>query len=85
MPELRAAAVYRDAKIAVVAVESVAVGRRSHDGGGYLVGILEPLALVVRGPGGDTAIDLDGEPLDCAALLERVHGLDALLGGTRRG
>lgn len=84
MAELRAAAVYRDAKTAIVAVESFGIGRRSNGRGACLVATLEPVALVIRGSAGDRAVDLDGEPLHCEALFARVHGLEALLAGMRR-
>ncbi len=85
MAALRARPVYRDAGVAVVAVESVRVTTRLTPRSGYLAGALTPLALVVRDGRGVTALDMEARQMDFGALCRRVADLEALVGSPGDG
>ena len=76
---LRASTVYRDGPLTVLAVESAESSARRGYGHWYVSGVMNPVAIVVCGPGERYAVDPNGQPLDLDELRRDVADLDVIL------
>jgi hypothetical protein len=76
---LRTSTVYRDGPLTVLAVASAESSARRGYSHWYVSGVMNPVAIVVCGPGEPYAVDTAGNPLDIDQLRRDVADLDALL------
>ena len=80
MRAIRVRPVHAGQRFVLIAIESVeSHGHRSH-GGCRFSALVEPVALVVCGPGPARALDMHGNPVEMEALRRDVPALDSALG-----
>ena len=61
---IRSRTIYSDAALTVRVVESVETWRSQSTGRCGLTGRIEPVAVIVRAPDGEYALDIDAQPID---------------------
>lgn len=79
MATMRARRVYGDSTLTLVTIESIDVGRVRTTNLCQVYGKSEPVAVVVSGPDGQYALDVEGKPVDLDRLRQDVAGLDAVI------
>lgn len=70
MNTLRTTEIFNDSSIKLVAVESVNVWHNKTNAGVRLFGSIEPLVIVVYGPGGTYALDMAAKTVDLEQLSQ---------------
>lgn len=68
-----------DPTLTLVIVESVEMQTTSTTIGGFMLGNIEPIAVVVRHREGITALDMQAKPVSVQNLRRDTPGLDAAL------
>ncbi len=79
MERLRTCEIYRDDKVTVFGVESVASQYGKSAAAYQLYGKVEPVAVLVCTAGGISALDMLAEPIALESLRETVPDLDGIL------
>ena len=77
---LRSRLIYRDAALTVHVVESVETWHSQTSTQCHVVGKIEPLAVVVCGPEGEHAVDINAQPIDrdcLTRMLASAHPANA--------
>jgi hypothetical protein len=77
MREIRARAFAESASRKLIAVELVETRRAAMSQGWQFFASLKPVAIVVCGPSGTLALDLEAKPVDLDKLREESPSLDA--------
>ena len=81
---LRASIAYRDGALTLIAVESAESYARREQAHWQVGGIVKPIAVVVCGPGGAYALDMEAKPVDLETLRQEVPALDAAISSGNR-
>lgn len=68
MARLRARTIFSDQRLTVTAVESLEFRTDKTSQKGFVIGKLEPIAVIVREPDKTYAIGMDAQPVDIARL-----------------
>ena len=68
MADVRARTVFSDHEITVTAVESVEFQTNRSNRRRFAIGILQPVAVIVREPGKTYALDMAAQPVDIEGL-----------------
>jgi hypothetical protein len=68
MARLRTRTVFSDERLSVTAVESLEFRADRTSQKGYVIGNLEPIAIIVREPDKTYAIGMDAQPVDVDQL-----------------
>ena len=78
MAALRAREIINQPMLKLIAVESIDLGPRKTQIGWHCFAKMEPVAVIVCGPDGTYALDVDAQPADVERLRRDVPGLDAM-------
>lgn len=84
MQTLRASEIFRNARLMLVAVQSVEFRHGCANTGCQVFGSIEPIAVVVCGLDAIYALDMKAKPIPLEQLSADVPGLDALLTAFRQ-
>lgn len=79
MQTLRLCEVYSDNRYTLYAVESIETTRHKSKAGGSWYGNIKPTTIIVRGPDGVHAMDMDSRPVDPEPLKESIPELGKVL------
>lgn len=79
MTRLRAREIYNVPALRLIAVESVRCWSNKADYGCQIAGGIETLALIVCGPAGAYALDMDAAPADLGQLKDEIPGLEKII------
>ena len=75
---LRTREVYKDSTRTLIAVESVDFQHNTTNTGGHFIGNINPIAVIVHGPEGKYALDMEANPANMDQLREELPELDFL-------
>ncbi len=79
MRTLRTSEIFNDSRFTLIAVESVEYRHSKTNTVCELHGNIEPIAVVVHGPDGTYALDMESKPADFDQLRQDIPGLDAIV------
>ena len=79
MQTQRLCEIFSDNHYTLYAVESIETTRNKSKAGSSWYGSIKPTVIIVRGPDGTYALDIDARPLDPATLKENFPVLENLL------
>lgn len=79
MERLRSCEIYRDDRVTVIGIESVASNYGKSAAAYQLYGKVEPVAVLVCTAGKFSAVDINGDPIDLELLRDTVPELDGIL------
>ena len=77
MMTLRSREIYRDAKVTLIAVESIDFRPGKTTFGFHFSGRIEPIAVIVSDPSGTYALDMDAQVLDLDQLRRNIPDIGA--------
>jgi hypothetical protein len=76
MANLRARTIFTGSTLSLIAVESVDSWYRKTRSGCRVCGKVEPIAVIVCGPNGNYALDMQAKPADLEQLRKELPDLD---------
>jgi uncharacterized spore protein YtfJ len=79
MGTLRAREIYHDAGFMLIAVESVDFQHSKTNIGWQLYGNIEPIAVIVCGPDGTYALDMEAKPAAFDQLKQEIPEIDSII------
>ena len=79
MSTLRIKDLFTNSTHTVMAVEAVDFTQVKMNSGGYVFGSIVPKAVVVCGPEGVSAFDMQADPTSLTPLREAIPGLDSYI------
>jgi len=79
---LRAKEIFNDARIKVIAVESVDVQPSKANNSCQLYGNIEPIAIIICGPDTTYALDIEAKPTPFDQLIRDIPELGSMIVGS---
>ena len=79
MGTLRASVIFNDARLTLIAIESVDFQRSKMGSSCLLHGNIKPIAVVVCGPDGIYALDMEAKAIIFEQLRQDIPELDAII------
>ena len=79
MGTLRASEIFNDSRLMLIAVESVDVQHCKTYIGCRMFGNIKPIAVIVCGPDGTYALDVEAKPATLDQLRQDIPELDAII------
>ncbi len=79
MSKLRSRQIYKDATRTIFTVESVDIQHGTTNTGGHLIGNIKPIAIIVSGPEGMYALDMEAKPANIDQLRQDIPELSTIV------
>ncbi len=76
MIRLVARKVWSDENVEIEAVEASEIHAEVAEGGIKAVALAKPVAIVIKGPDRQYAVDLESNPVDLGSLNQQLAGID---------
>ena len=79
MSTLRTSVIFSDTRLTLIAVESVDIQHNKTNTGCRLYGNIEPIAVIVCGPDGSYALDMEAKLIAIEQLRQNIPELDTII------
>ncbi len=79
MTRLRVNEIFNDARLRLIAVESVDFQHSKSNACCLLSGNIKPVAVIICGPGGAYALDMEAKPITSDQLRQDIPELDSII------
>jgi len=82
MCPLRVREMFNDSRLTLLALESVDIQRSKTNAGCWLYGSIEPMAVIVCGPDGILALDMEAKLVALDRLMQEIPELETIIAPT---